>query len=60
MPTYDYVCSECEMTHSFIHRISDEPREICPTCGTRTLRRLVAQQTAFVLKGKGWAKDGYR
>ena len=36
MPTYDYVCSECNNTFEQIHKIDDRDsptKEPCPTCG---------------------------
>lgn len=38
---------------------AEEPSEACPVCGGLEKRRLVAQGTTHVLKGKGWFKDGY-
>jgi len=69
MPTYDY---ECEAGHTFeiVQGIKDEPMEKCPvyvplegatpyseTCNL-PCKRLISK-TNFVLKGKGWYKDGY-
>lgn len=69
MPTYTYRCSE---GHEFevVEKITDLPRLTC-TCQTSEgavqggdnkckgqVERIITK-TSFVLKGNGWAKDGY-
>lgn len=58
MPTYEYVCDGCRAKMEIRHSITDPPRVICPKCDLPRLRRLISR-TLFVLKGSGWAKDGY-
>ena len=69
MPTYTYRCSE---GHEFevVEKITNPPRQTCaaPTMEgsvqggqhrcSGTVERIITK-TSFVLKGKGWAKDGY-
>lgn len=69
MPTYEYVC---EAGHEFeaVQSIKDEPLRTCPqdkfsesnTCAlgicNAPVKRLISK-TSFILKGKGWFKDGY-
>ena len=56
MPTYEY---ECNGGHEFetVQSIKDKPLSKCPECGKKC-RRLITG-TSFILKGSGWAKDGY-
>jgi len=56
MPTYRYKCSK---GHEFeaVEKITDDPRTCCIECKEKVERMIT--QTSFVLKGKGWAKDGY-
>ncbi len=56
MPTYDY---ECNGGHRFevSQNIKDKPVPKCLQCG-RKCRRLISGGS-FILKGSGWAKDGY-
>lgn len=66
MPTYTYQCRACGIEWEVEHRITDDGPEVCPKCGQRNhpedgwpaVIRLVAPCN-FVLKGSGWAKDGY-
>ena len=54
MPTYVYLCPQ---NHEFDHHTRDG-KPVCPVCGDETAQRVVAA-CSFVLKGKGWANDGY-
>jgi len=60
MPTYCQRCKKCG--HRFevqlpMARYSDP--QPCPKCGAPTTVRVIAA-TTHVLKGGGWAKDGYQ
>ena len=56
MPHYAYLCKE---GHEFEveQKITDEPLDKCKECGA-PLQRLISK-SSFVLKGKGWERDGY-
>jgi putative FmdB family regulatory protein len=56
MPLYEYKCKKCERLISKVQSITDEPLKTCECKGD--LVRLISK-TSFVLKGKGWFKDGY-
>jgi putative FmdB family regulatory protein len=59
MPTYVY---ECEAGHRFEvdQKMSDDPVQTCQheSLCLRPCKRIIVG-TSFVLKGSGWAKDGY-
>ena len=68
MPTYEY---RCEKGHRFEReqRITDSPLTVCPvqhnpgnTCAislcSAPCKRLISR-SSFILKGSGWAGDGY-
>jgi putative FmdB family regulatory protein len=59
MPTYDYVCQDCD--HSFEHfqSMSSEPLKVCPKCDGR-LRRLIGAGAALIFKGSGFYCTDYR
>jgi putative FmdB family regulatory protein len=57
MPTYEYEC-DCGNAWEEDQRISDPPTELCPKCGQKHARRVIGKPT-FILKGEGWASDGY-
>ena len=65
MPIHGYECRKCKRefevfysTHSSVER--EEKTEKCPSCGSLKKKKLPPKGTSFTLKGKGWARDGYR
>lgn len=59
MPTYVYQCKSCKHELELIQKITDESRPTCPKCNELDMERVI-QPSSFVLKGSGWAKDGYK
>lgn len=64
MPFHDYRCVECEKEYEVFYRSQsererEEEGEVCPQCGSNKKEKLVSTGTGFILKGSGWAKDGY-
>lgn len=57
MPAYDYQCRKCAEVIEVTHKISEEPNIRCPEC-RKKCQRIISMST-FVLKGRGWASDGY-
>lgn len=57
--TYEYECKQCSHRWEQEAPISAEPEKKCPKCGQESAQRLVSPST-FVLKGGGWAADGYK
>jgi putative FmdB family regulatory protein len=41
MPTYDYICNECEHTLDVWQRITDDALTKCPECNQNTLIRQI-------------------
>lgn len=61
MPTYEYSCPKCGFETELVRSISDEsPGPLCcqDNCNGETMVRVLSA-SSFVLKGSGWAKDGY-
>jgi len=60
MPTYTYLCKNCDTEFDVEQKITDKVGARCQNCGRRTLNRLITC-TNFVLKdgGSGWYKNGY-
>lgn len=56
---YDYKCKKCEREFEEQQKMSDPPIQTCEKCGGEVMR-LISVAPAFVLKGGGWYKDGYR
>ncbi len=59
MLTYTYHCPRCERLWEERQRMSEPPLTNCTTPGCSGSPRRVIQPSNFVLKGKGWYKDGY-
>ncbi len=68
MPIYNYHCESGHDSEVF-QRITDEPLTECREmlfgaggdgirCG-KPCKRLIGEGTGFILKGGGWADDGY-
>lgn len=58
VPIYDYRCDACGHAFSAVRSYSDGPVEVCPSCGKRPRKLLVAP--AVVFKGSGWYKTDSR
>jgi predicted nucleic acid-binding Zn ribbon protein len=67
MPAYDFICESCghkEVVNKSIAGRNDDP----PMCqhgeafhpATHAMKRVKVYNTSFLLKGGGWAADGYR
>lgn len=58
--TYVYRCPECKAKKELEQSIADPFRPTCPCLYERpaTMERVLFPG-AFILKGGGWAKDGY-
>ena len=63
VPIYEFKCSACGAVAEVLQRM-DAPAPICRECsqeatgGTRMVKQV--SRSSFVLKGGGWAADGYR
>ena len=58
MPIYEYTCEACGHTFEEIQKFSDDPLTECPRCREDALKKNITA-SAFILKGRGWYKDGY-
>ena len=64
MPIFDYVCQKCGHTFEVLQKTHQESPPKCPKqddqgklCGGDVIRTV--SKSSFVLKGGGWAADGY-
>jgi len=59
VPIYVYKCSCCGNEDEIVRKITDpEIQPNCSKCEEGPMERVLTSST-FVLKGSGWAKDGY-
>lgn len=59
MPIYEYVCKSCGEQLEVMHKISEQPSDPCPHCGSVELERLVSA-VGFRLKGGGWYETDFK
>ncbi|HEX6820233.1 MAG TPA: FmdB family zinc ribbon protein [Ktedonobacterales bacterium] len=52
MPTYEYSCRDCGAHFDAWQKITDDPIEVCPTCGG-SVRRIVFP-VGLMFKGSGF------
>ncbi len=52
MPTYQYLCRDCDHEFEAIQSMRDDPLTVCPSCGG-TLRKVYAP-LAISFKGSGF------
>ncbi len=60
MPTYDYVCRECEHEFEEFQSMTAKPLRTCPECGERRLERLIGTGAGVIFKGGGFYETDYR
>ena len=59
MPFYEYECQACKFYTEVMQKITDAPLTRCPSCGKRTLKKLMSAP-AFRLKGGGWYETDFK
>jgi putative FmdB family regulatory protein len=60
MPTYEYICSNCEHHFEKFQSITAPASRKCPKCGKSSLKRLIGTGAAIIFKGSGFYQTDYR
>ena len=60
MPTYDYICNDCEKLYEYFQSMSDAPIKECPECKKNSLRRVISGGTGLIFKGSGYYLTDYK
>ena len=60
MPTYEYICENCEYEFEKFQSIKARPLRKCPECGKLALNRLVGTGSGIIFKGSGFYQTDYR
>ncbi len=60
MPTYDYICNDCEKMYEYFQSMSDAPVKECPECKKNSLRRVISGGTGLIFKGSGYYLTDYK
>lgn len=60
MPTYTYECQKCHKVVEIQQSVSARVPPMCfeDGCNGEPMESVITQ-SSFILKGSGWAKDGY-
>jgi putative FmdB family regulatory protein len=59
VPTYEYACSTCDVTHEVQQKMTDPTLTECPACGQPTLRKLFSG-VGIHFKGSGFYRTDSR
>jgi putative FmdB family regulatory protein len=59
MPFYEYECQSCKFYAEVMQKITDPPLAKCPSCGKRTMQKLISAPV-FRLKGSGWYETDFK
>ena len=60
MPTYDYLCQNCDHTFEHFQSITAKPLKKCPDCKKPKLKRLIGTGAGIIFKGSGFYETDYR
>ena len=60
MPTYEYICGDCDNKLEHFQSITANPIRKCPACGNLSLKRLIGAGSGVIFKGSGFYQTDYR
>jgi len=60
MPTYEYICENCEHQFEQFQSIKAKPIRKCPECGKLSVQRLIGAGAGIIFKGSGFYQTDYR
>jgi putative FmdB family regulatory protein len=60
MPSYDYLCDNCEYKFEQFQSIKADALKKCPKCGKNSLKRLIGAGAGIIFKGSGFYQTDYR
>ena len=60
MPTYDYICNDCEKMYEYFQSMSDAPIKECPECKKNSLRRVISGGSGLIFIGSGYYLTDYK
>lgn len=59
MPTYDYVCKECNHQFEAFQKMTDPHLKTCPHCGGEVVRK-IGLGAGMIFKGSGFYETDYK
>ena len=60
MPTYEYICRQCEHEFEVFQSMTESAKRKCPKCGKNALERKIGLGAAVLFKGSGFYQTDYR
>jgi putative FmdB family regulatory protein len=60
MPTYQYLCKNCNHEFEELQSMKEEPLVHCPNCHTDSLVRVVGSGSGLIFKGSGFYLTDYK
>ena len=60
MPTYEYICNNCQHEFEQFQSIKAKPVRKCPKCGRLGVQRLIGAGAGVIFKGSGFYQTDYR
>jgi putative FmdB family regulatory protein len=60
MPTYEYICDNCQHQFEKFQSIKAKPIRKCPRCGKLSVQRLIGAGAGIIFKGSGFYQTDYR
>jgi putative FmdB family regulatory protein len=60
MPTYEYICDNCQHQFERFQSIKARPIRKCPKCGKLSVQRLIGAGAGIIFKGSGFYQTDYR
>jgi len=60
MPTYEYICDNCQHQFEQFQGIKARPIRKCPKCGKLSVQRLIGAGAGIIFKGSGFYQTDYR
>lgn len=59
MPTYEYICADCDYRFEEFQSITAEPLHTCPKC-QGSVKRLISAGNGLIFKGSGFYITDYK
>ena len=60
MPTYQYICKNCNHEFEKFQSIKAEPCKKCPECNKNSLKRVTTGGAGLIFKGSGFYITDYK
>lgn len=54
MPTYDYICKDCNNTFEQFHSMNEKGSSKCPNCKSKNIKIQFSSGSGVIFKGSGF------